>query len=56
MLLDFLGWKPEGAALRSAVRAALRENFVTTDLGGDKRTAEVGDWLASKSVEALVQI
>jgi len=53
MMLEFLGWKPEAAALRAAVRAALKENFVTPDLGGDKRTAETGDWLAAKSVEAL---
>jgi hypothetical protein len=37
------------------VRAALHENYVTPDLGGDKRTVEVGDWLAGKSVEALAQ-
>src|SRR6267154_729709 len=55
MMLEFLGWKPEAAALRTAVRAALRENFVTPDLGGEKRTAEVGDWLAIKSVEALTR-
>jgi isocitrate/isopropylmalate dehydrogenase len=55
MMLEFLGWKSEASAIRSAVRAALRENFVTPDLGGDKRTAEIGDWLASKSVEALSQ-
>ncbi len=53
MMLEFLGWKPEAAALRTTVRAALKENHVTPDLGGDKRTAEVGDWLASRSVEAL---
>src|SRR6267154_2122301 len=55
MMLEFLGWKPEAAALRTAVRAALRENYVTPDLGGEKRTAEVGDWLAIKSVEALTR-
>jgi 3-isopropylmalate dehydrogenase len=55
MMLEFLGWKAEAAALRTAVRAALRENCVTPDLGGNKRTAEVGDWLAIKSVEALAQ-
>ncbi len=54
MMLEFLGWKPEAAALRTAVRAALHENFVTPDLGGDKRTVEVGDWLAIKSANALV--
>jgi 3-isopropylmalate dehydrogenase len=53
MMVEFLGWKPEAAALRSSVRAALRENYVTPDLGGDKRTAEVGDWVARRSVEAL---
>ena len=45
MMLEFLGWKPQAAAIRAAVRAALRENCVTPDLGGNKRTAEVGDWL-----------
>ncbi len=55
MMLEFLGWKPEAAALRTAVRAALRENYVTPDLGGEKRTAEAGDWLAIKSVEALTR-
>jgi len=55
MMLEFLGWKPEAAALRTAVRAALRENYATPDLGGDKHTVEVGDWLATKSAEALAQ-
>jgi 3-isopropylmalate dehydrogenase len=55
MMMEFLGWKPEGNALRTSVRAALRQNYVTPDLGGDKRTVEVGDWLAMKSVEALAQ-
>jgi 3-isopropylmalate dehydrogenase len=49
MMLDFLGWKPEAAAVRSAVRAALHENYVTPDLGGDKHTGEVGEWLAKKA-------
>lgn len=46
MMLDFLGWKTEGDALRSVTNAALREGFVTPDLGGDRKTGEVGDWLA----------
>jgi 3-isopropylmalate dehydrogenase len=49
MMLDFLGWKPEADAVRSAVRAALHENYVTPDLGGDKHTGEVGDWVARKA-------
>jgi hypothetical protein len=28
---------------------------VTPDLGGDKRTVEVGDWLAIKSAEAVAK-
>jgi 3-isopropylmalate dehydrogenase len=55
MMLEFLGWKPEAAALRTAVRAALREKYVTPDLGGDKGTVAAGDWLAIKSVEALTR-
>ena len=47
MMLEFLGWKAEAVAIRSAVRAALSENCVTPDLGGSKGTKEVGDWLAS---------
>jgi 3-isopropylmalate dehydrogenase len=46
MMLEFLEWKPEAQVLREGVKAALRENFVTPDLGGVKRTVEVGDWLA----------
>ena len=53
MMLDFLGWKPEAGAVRAGVRAAIRENFVTPDLGGDKQTADAGNWLAGKAVEAL---
>jgi 3-isopropylmalate dehydrogenase len=53
MMLEFLGWKAEAAALRAVVRAALRENYVTPDLGGDKRTDDVGDWLAVKSLKAI---
>jgi len=48
MMLDFLGWKFEGDALRNAVRAALQEHFVTPDLGGDKSTVEVGDWIVRR--------
>lgn len=53
MMLEFLGWKPEAAALHGSVRAAVRENHVTPDLGGDKRTVEVGEWLARKAVELV---
>ncbi len=46
MMLEFLGWNHEAAALREAVRASLRENKFTPGLGGEMKTAELGDWLA----------
>jgi 3-isopropylmalate dehydrogenase len=51
MLLDFLGWSKEASTLRDGVRAALLKNYLTSDLGGDKNTAEVGDWLADFAVK-----
>jgi 3-isopropylmalate dehydrogenase len=45
MMLEFLDWKPEAAALKAGVREALFKNSVTPDLGGTKKTSEVGDWL-----------
>lgn len=47
MMLEFLGWRPEAAAIRTGIRAALGENCVTPDLGGNKGTVEVGNWLAT---------
>jgi isocitrate/isopropylmalate dehydrogenase len=46
MLLEFLGWKPEAAAVHRAVKDALLKNYLTPDLGGTNKTVEVGDWLA----------
>jgi len=48
MMLEFLGWIPEAEKLRAATREALREDFVTPDLGGQRKTVEVGDWLAQR--------
>ncbi len=45
MLLDFLGWSHEAASTRAAVKAALFKNYLTSDLGGNKTTKEVGEWL-----------
>ena len=45
MMLEFLGWQPEAEALRAAVKSAVQEDFVTADLGGEKSTSQVGDWL-----------
>ena len=54
MLLDFLGWKAEAAALHSGVKEALFKNYLTPDLGGTKKSSEVGDWLAERVSKSLV--
>lgn len=46
MMLEFLGWKAEAAVVKAAVKEALRKNYLTPDLGGTRKTSEVGDWLA----------
>jgi len=48
MLLEFLDWKTEAAALHSGVKEALFKNYLTPDLGGTKETTEVGGWLAER--------
>jgi 3-isopropylmalate dehydrogenase len=45
MMLEFLGWKSEALAMQGAVKSALREDIVTPDLGGQKETSAVGNWL-----------
>jgi 3-isopropylmalate dehydrogenase len=46
MMLEFLGWNREAYILHKAVKAALFKNYLTSDLGGDKATTDVGSWLA----------
>jgi 3-isopropylmalate dehydrogenase len=46
MLLDFLGWSREASITREAVKSALFNSYLTSDLGGNKSTSEVGSWLA----------
>ena len=48
MLIEFLGWKVEAAAVHRAVKEALLKNYLTPDLGGTRRTVEVGDWIAER--------
>ena len=45
MLFEFLNWHKEAAALKSAVKAALRDNVTTADLHGFHTTAQVSDYL-----------
>jgi 3-isopropylmalate dehydrogenase len=47
MLLEFLGWNEESAALKQSVKSALAENITTPDLGGSKPTLEVADYLVN---------
>jgi 3-isopropylmalate dehydrogenase len=46
MMVDFLGWTREASILHAGVRAALFNNYLTSDLGGDKKTVDVGNWIA----------
>jgi 3-isopropylmalate dehydrogenase len=46
MMFEYLGWVAEAGAIDRAVRAALREGKVPTELGGVLSTVEVGDWVA----------
>ncbi len=46
LMLEQLGLKTAGERLTQAVRAALAEGMRTTDLGGTRRTEEVGRWIA----------
>ena len=47
LMLDTLGWKKEAAAIDAAVLKAVRENQVTTDIGGKLGTREAGDFIAA---------
>jgi 3-isopropylmalate dehydrogenase len=53
MLLEFLGWKAEAAAVHAGAKEALFKNYSTPELGGTKKTAEVGDWLAERVAKSL---
>jgi 3-isopropylmalate dehydrogenase len=46
MMMEYLNWREEAQVLREGVKAALKEQVMTPDLGGTQGTVEVGDWLA----------
>ena len=46
MMLEHFGWMQEASRVREAVKSAFLNNYLTPDLGGDKGTVAVGDWLA----------
>ena len=45
LLMEFLGWSEEAAALKQCVKSALNDNHTTPDLGGSHSTAQVSDYL-----------
>jgi 3-isopropylmalate dehydrogenase len=47
LMLDFLEWGEQAQKIRSSVQAAFLNNYLTSDLGGDKTTIQVGDFLAN---------
>jgi 3-isopropylmalate dehydrogenase len=52
MMCAYVGWTSEAQRIEDAVRAAIRENKTTTDLGGSLNTRQVGDWLANRVASA----
>ena len=49
MMFEYsFGLMEEGRIIREAVAASIEEGVVTEDLGGNKSTSEVGDWIADK--------
>ena len=56
MMMEFLGWAKEAAALRIAVKEALLKNYLTPDLGGAKKTTEVGNWVADFAAARFARI
>ncbi|MBO6220771.1 MAG: 3-isopropylmalate dehydrogenase [Bacteroidales bacterium] len=52
MMFEYsFGLMEEGRAIREAVAASIEAGIVTEDLGGNKSTFEVGDWIADKIIK-----
>jgi 3-isopropylmalate dehydrogenase len=47
LMLETLGWTKESGAIDAAILRAVRENQVTTDIGGGLGTREAGDFIAA---------
>ena len=45
LMLDYLGFRREAAAIENTVKEAIRQNKTTPDLGGSLGTREAGDWV-----------
>ena len=52
MMFEYsFGLMEEGKAIREAVAASIEAGVVTEDLGGNRSTSEVGDWIADKIIK-----
>jgi 3-isopropylmalate dehydrogenase len=48
LMLETIGWAKEAAAIEAAVLKAVRENQVTTDIGGTLGTREAGTYITNQ--------
>ena len=48
LMLDYLGWRSEAAAIEAAVRQAVVSGNGTRDVGGSLGTNETGDYVAKE--------
>jgi 3-isopropylmalate dehydrogenase len=48
LMLETIGWAKEAAAIEAAVLKAVRENQVTTDIGGTLGTREAGTYISNQ--------
>jgi 3-isopropylmalate dehydrogenase len=53
MMLEFLGWSSEAAVVKESAKAAILNHYLTPDLGGQKSTTEIGEWLAMEVIKRL---
>ncbi|MHC1581239.1 MAG: isocitrate/isopropylmalate family dehydrogenase, partial [Methanopyraceae archaeon] len=53
MMLEWLGEKEAAEAVWEAVGDAIRERCVTPDLGGDKRTMEVAEFVRERALSRV---
>jgi len=55
LMLDYVGWKDEAAALEAAVADAVVSGNGTAEIGGNLGTRETGDYIA-KSIRTRKQL
>jgi 3-isopropylmalate dehydrogenase len=51
MLLDHIGEREAAKVVLGAIEQSIRGGFVTRDMGGTRRTSEVGEHIASLVME-----